>query len=97
MNAASGYSDPAMQQAGTTASRVGADCSLVGVQALPALPSGVKVVPSTTPGGVSSVAATSARNAWAAGCSGGTTILRHWDGTAWQPVSPAGRTRLWLG
>jgi hypothetical protein len=89
MNAASDYSDAAMQQADTTGSRVSADCSQVGVQALPAIsPSGVQAVPSTTPGGVSSVAAASTRNAWAAGCSGGTTILRHWDGTAWQPVSP---------
>ncbi len=48
-------------------------------------------VPSSIPRGVSSVAATSVHNAWAAGCSGRTTILRHWDGTAWQPVAaPAG-------
>jgi hypothetical protein len=91
MNAASGDSDPAMQQSVTTASRGSADCSHAGIPVLSAIfPSGVQSVPGTTPSGISlsSVAATSARNAWAAGCSGTTTILRHWDGTAWQPVSP---------
>jgi hypothetical protein len=89
MTAASDYSDPAMLQAGRTSSRVRADCSQAGVQALPADPPGVvPAAASPAPGGMSSISVTSERDAWAAGCSGGTTILRHWDGTAWQPVSP---------
>jgi hypothetical protein len=48
-------------------------------------------VPGSFPGGVTSVAATSASNAWAAGCSRGKTILRHWDGGVWRvAASPAG-------
>jgi len=86
---ASDNSDAAMQQAGAAASRVSADCSQAGIQVLSTIfPPGVQTAPAPTSVSLSSVAATSARNAWAAGCSGGTTILRHWDGTAWQPVPP---------
>jgi hypothetical protein len=89
--AGSDDSDAAMQRAGGAAARVSADCGRAGVQTLaanPFPPSGGQAVPSPVPGGLSSVAVISARDAWAAGCSGQTTVLRHWDGSAWRQVSP---------
>src|SRR5215471_16759378 len=53
------------------------------------------------PGGqLFGVAATSARNAWAAGgeVSSGKTLILHWDGTAWARVpspTPVGETELY--
>jgi hypothetical protein len=44
-------------------------------------------VPSPSPGrraGLSSVAVTSARSAWAVGTSGGKTLILRWNGTAWK-------------
>jgi eukaryotic-like serine/threonine-protein kinase len=43
--------------------------------------------------GLSSVAATSATNAWAVGCTdgcpvGGTPVIERWNGTSWQQVAP---------
>ncbi len=56
-------------------------------------------VPSPSPpagqfgNGLSSVAATSATNAWAVGCTdgcpvGGTPVIERWNGTSWQQVAP---------
>jgi hypothetical protein len=58
----------------------------------------VGAVPGTVSGGLTGVATTSARNAWAVGgTSRGKTLILRWNGTAWRQVpspSPAGNPAL---